>query len=122
MDFIDAHRLDDRELREGMKGMKPAEREKYLKDYIGFEDEKSKNESVEEKLLRAKGHIDDLEHQMFFSGSILAAKECGRRRRSIWKNIRMMNSPSDGIEIKGAGMESRDRTLDASASGQPLTE
>lgn len=74
MDFIDAHRLDDRELREGMKGMKPAEREKYLKDYIGFEDEKSKNESVEEKLLRAKGHIDDLEHQMFFLWQYLVSE------------------------------------------------
>jgi hypothetical protein len=33
MDFIDAHRLD-RELRESMKGMKPAEREKYLKGSV----------------------------------------------------------------------------------------
>ena len=73
MDFIDAHRLD-RELREGMKGMKPAEREKYLKDYIGFVDETPNNETVEEKLIRARSHIDELEHQLFFLWQYLGSE------------------------------------------------
>ena len=73
MDFIDAHRLD-RELREAMKGMKPAERGEYLKNYLGYEDAEPCRETAEEKLGRAKCHINDLEKQAFLLWQYLAGE------------------------------------------------
>ena len=66
MDFIGAYRLD-RELREDMKGMTRNEKEKYLKDYTGYEDvPEKKEEPAEEKLQRATKHIQELEHELFY--------------------------------------------------------
>ena len=74
MDFIDAHRLDH-ELREAMKGMKKAEREKYLKDYIGFVEDDPVLETAEQKLQRAKTHINDLEKRLFLLWEYLMTED-----------------------------------------------
>lgn len=92
MDFIDAYRLD-RELREAMKGMKRNEREQYLKDYIGYEDEPDQvAETPDEKLRRATKHIHRLEHELFYLWEYLS-------QEGLWSEAKAYLEESEDEEI-----------------------
>lgn len=77
LDFLDNYR-QDQEIEQAIKGMTDAETEKYLKEYMGYEDE-DHHEDIPQKT--PEEHIHDLEHESFF----------------LWDYIR-----SEGLWVKAA--------------------
>lgn len=64
MDYLDVYR-QDQVIKAAIKGKSAAEAELYLKEYMGYEGERSEATASRQKK-SAREHIRDLEHELFF--------------------------------------------------------